>query len=271
MELQREFSLAALGVLAQCGDLTAEIAFWCNALGFSLVTEQDGLAELRNQGLRLFLRKKKDVPATVAGCFAGIEHIALRSTDIDGDLCRCSSGIAKCGDYTSPSYNPKVWGKGTRYFNLYTPSRAVVEICQRIDEPPTAEPFSGLSHIGIPVSDYEKAAEFYQSLGFCLNHEVLNQSAEQGRIRCGIFDAPPLCLELYQFLDAEKPAFEPNPFYYGLLLHCRELKRLHGILCKGYEQVSPLRSTADGQQMCTLTAPDGVCIVFTQADSFQQI
>ena len=74
---------------------------------------------------------------------------------------RClQKGLAPEHDGGDPFFNPKVFGTGTRYFNLIAPFGTKFEFCQRLDKdyPPDSAEILGLEHIGLSARDF--AASF---------------------------------------------------------------------------------------------------------------
>ena len=134
-----------------------------SVLGF---TRTDKENVIRNAGLCLELKKDSENKSMLTNF--GFHHIALDSGNIFESLDECRiAGMKLDTDGGKPYLNPKVWGTGTRYFNIVTPFNVNLEICQRLDiQKPRAHTIWGLEHIGLLAKDVGISENFYIDIGF---------------------------------------------------------------------------------------------------------
>lgn len=99
-----------------------------------------------------------------------IDHIAIKAFDVISALCTAIEKGAKVD--TSTAYGPvflkHFYSKGTEYVNLIGPSGERVQLEHRLGLKPVDNNtnLSGLSHLGIVVSDIEISKKFYKRFGF---------------------------------------------------------------------------------------------------------
>ncbi len=153
-----------------------------------------------------------DAPFRAPDKVVGLEHIALETPDA-GALLRAllSKGLALEHDGGVPFFNPKVFGTGTKYFNLIAPFGTKFEFCQRLDKsyPSTSPHILGLEHIGLSVRHFDAAFERYRALGFSPCFSPVENDTSCGRVQCVVLDGP-APVELYCFEGAEAfPAVSP--------------------------------------------------------------
>jgi len=193
----------AAGVLVRLPDPAASRSWLCSNLFFSA---SDGL--LRSGDCVLYLERGGGLPLPkpqAGSYYAGLAHLALAAQDINAALAHCTArGLTLQTDGGKAFYNPGVFGGGEFYFNILTPSGAVIEVAQRAVQPlacPHA-PIEGLDHLGVPCADFDAECRTLEKHGFApLFAPVHNRSDTEGRILCTMLSNGRLTLEVYQFLD----------------------------------------------------------------------
>lgn len=172
---------------------TAE--WFCELLGFELVDESEYVIASGNLELSL-IQDGLEVDKTPTG----LVHVALNAYDIDQALSDCKAkGLQIDCDNGKAYYNPKIWGTGTRYFNIATDFGVTVEICQRLDKTigNKEKNIEGLEHVGIFASSVERSLDYYKSIGFeQLCPLVINEKPNMD-IHCVMVGKGDLVLEIF--------------------------------------------------------------------------
>lgn len=259
MTSRNNVKIEPVGILIHANEYAHEIDYWCKMLGFELVESSDEYTSLRNNELFVIIYSDGQYNNSLPNNYVGLEHIALKSRDIISDISKYQShGVCINTDNGRPYFNPKVWGKGTLYFNFRNTPESIIEICQRIDDPCKSQNIT-LSHIGIPTSSYPETSHFFRKLGFVVDNEVINITNE-GKVICGIFDMLPFHLEIYQFLDKNGYATSECSYYRGLIFKCDSLDCCYEYIRKNYCATSLMHNTKRGIPYFSFFAPDGIKI-----------
>lgn len=154
-----------------------------------------------------------NAPLCAPGEVVGLEHIALETPDA-GALLRAllAKGLAPEYDGGDPFFNPKVFGTGTRYFNLIAPFGTKFEFCQRLDKdyPPDSAEILGLEHIGLSARDFAASFRELSTYGFRPQFAPVENDTARGRVQCVVLDGP-APVELYSFEGAQAfPEADPT-------------------------------------------------------------
>lgn len=146
-------------------------------------------------------------PASPGTYHTGLEHVALRTADIQAALAHCQQRRLPLNlNNGQVHFNPKVYGEGEYYFNFLTPFGLLVEISQRVAQPHYGESgiLQGLDHVGLPSEDINRRMECLSRQGFSPEFEpIRNYNDAEGRIFCCMMRRDDLILEVYQFADME--------------------------------------------------------------------
>lgn len=177
---------------------------WLESILHFLPVGDGRLFVLGNCRLRL-VAAKDSLPFSAQDETVGIEHIALETPDAEAllrDL--LSKGLPLEHDSGLPFFSPKVFGTGTKYFNLITPFGTKFEFCQRLDKTysVSSPQILGLEHIGLSVRDFDSSLEYYRALGFSPCFSPVENDTTRGRVQCVVLRGP-APIELYCFEGAE--------------------------------------------------------------------
>lgn len=184
-------------LLAQNKTPVAVAAWFAGNFGFSTKAAGSGIL-LESENLKWYWAAGTGEPSIY-----GFQHVALASSDIDSALTFCQrKGLDLDTDNGNPYFNPKVWGKGTRYFNIRTPFGFILEICQRMDlqYEKNAPVIGGLEHVGIFASDIGQTERFYQSIGFKTVYPQVRNEKEGASVLCTMLSDGCLMLEVFSIL-----------------------------------------------------------------------
>ncbi len=148
------------------------------------------------------------------GACTGWEHIALETADIDKafEYCKVKGFRLELCD-GKPFYNPKVWGTGMWFFNVFTDFGIKLELSQRLDKPPVEfnQLAFGLDHYGCPVYDMKEMKSFYLGLGFTdLMSERLGD--EGSYVYCSMMGLGDNIVELYEIAGITHKKYEGKAF-----------------------------------------------------------
>ena len=154
-----------------------------------------------------------NAPICAPGEVVGLEHIALETPDA-GALLRAlpSKGLELEHDRGVPFFNPKVFGTGTKYFNLIAPFGTKFEFCQRLDKdyPSDSSEILGLEHIGLSAHDFAASFRELSAYGFRPQFAPVENDTARGRVQCVVLDGP-APIELYSFEGAQAfPEADPT-------------------------------------------------------------
>lgn len=161
-------------------DLIQAKKWYEQVLGFEVVNQQEISSEngeikvaflkLGDIILELYQLPLKELEDIKTRGHGHIDHFAIKASDLISALCTAISNEAKVD--SSTLYGPVVlkhlYSKKAEYVNLIGPSGERVQLEQRFDLKPVnnSTNLSGLSHIGIVVSDIETSKKFYNRFGF---------------------------------------------------------------------------------------------------------
>uniref|UniRef100_UPI003FF08A82 VOC family protein n=1 Tax=Alistipes ihumii TaxID=1470347 RepID=UPI003FF08A82 len=145
-----------------------EAGRWLESVLHFLPVDDGRLYVCGNFRLRL-VTAEGDAPSRAPDKIVGLEHIALETPDA-GALLRAllSKGLELEHDRGVPFFNPKVFGTGTKYFNLIAPFGTKFEFCQRLDKdyPSDSSEILGLEHIGLSAHDFAASFRELSAYGF---------------------------------------------------------------------------------------------------------
>ena len=198
-------------VLIQAEDPEAVSRWLCRELFFS--PAENGDVRNGNCTLRLIRGAVQAEGILPAGAYrTGLAHVALAANDIREALKSCQArGLSLQTADGESFFNPGVFGRGERYFNIKTPFGFTVEVAMRVGQPCDRgpAPIWGLDHLGVPCADFAQETAALETCGFTsLFAPVLNENPAEGRIRCGMLSDGALTLEVYQFLDQRPTPME---------------------------------------------------------------
>lgn len=179
-------------------------------------------------------RGKKKYPCNTN--FAGYEHIALETTDIQQALEYCKKrGMQLETDDGKAFFNPQIWGTGMNYFNIITRFGIKIEVSQRLDRsmPVYADCLiGGLEHLGIEVSDLQESISYYLQNGAREGADIVENFTENGPVRCTMLQLDDIMIELYQFIEKTDYQINDNNCICGLILQNKEV-------LSPYQQIGP--------------------------------
>ena len=153
------------------------------------------------------------------GAYTGWEHIALETADIDKAFEYCNEKgfrLELCEG--KPFFNPKVWGTGMWFFNVFTDFGIKLELSQRLDKQPIEykQPAFGLEHYGCPVYDMKTMKQFYLDLGFTdLMSERLGE--EGSYVYCSMMGLGDNIVELYETTGIPHEKYTGKAFDYLII------------------------------------------------------
>lgn len=108
------------------------------------------------------------------------------------------------GTKDSPVVIPEFWSEGVKYIFLNSINGGKIELNQRFDLSPKrrSNNINGGSHLGIPVTDIEKAEEFYSQFGF---EKVMQASIPVGddEIKVSMLSLNGFTIEFYQLIGSD--------------------------------------------------------------------
>lgn len=205
-------SILPPGPLLQTPDVEAAEQWLCENLFFTPL--ETNVLKNGTCVLTLVQGPAEAVPAPEDGSyFTGFEHIALRTRNIDEAIAWCKlRGLDLMLKGGGSFYNPGVFGQGERYYNIFAPFGAVLEISQRVNDsgPAGPSPIFGLDHLGVPCADIRMELDFLKGLGFLPEFPIVHNFNEaEGNILCDMVSCRELTLEIYQFSD-KKPCSMPT-------------------------------------------------------------
>ena len=181
-----------------------EAGRWLESVLHFLPVDDGRLYVCGNFRLRL-VTAEGDAPSRAPDKIVGLEHIALETPDT-GALLRAllSKGLELEHDRGVPFFNPKVFGTGTKYFNLIAPFGTKFEFCQRLDKdyPPDSSEILGLEHIGLSAHDFAASFRELSAYGFRPQFAPVENDTPHGRVQCVVFNGP-APIELYCFEGAQ--------------------------------------------------------------------
>lgn len=189
-----------------------EAGRWLESVLHFLPVDDGRLYVCGNFRLRL-VTAEGDAPSRAPDKIVGLEHIALETPDA-GALLRAllSKGLELEHDRGVPFFNPKVFGTGTKYFNLIAPFGTKFEFCQRLDKdyPSDSSEILGLEHIGLSAHDFAASFRELSAYGFRPQFAPVENDTPHGRVQCVVFNGP-APIELYCFEGAQTfPEADPT-------------------------------------------------------------
>lgn len=189
-----------------------EAGRWLESVLHFLPVDDGRLYVCGNFRLRL-VTAEGDAPSRAPDKIVGLEHIALETPDA-GALLRAllSKGLELEHDRGVPFFNPKVFGTGTKYFNLIAPFGTKFEFCQRLDKdyPSDSSEILGLEHIGLSAHDFAASFRELSAYGFRPQFAPVENDTPHGRVQCVVLDGP-APIELYSFEGAQAfPEADPT-------------------------------------------------------------
>lgn len=208
----------------EVADPESAVRWFCENLWFELNACCGTEYEISNGNCRLLIttryRKKKKYPYNTN--FAGYEHIALETADIQKALEYChTKGMKLETNGGKAFYNPRIWGTGMNYFNIITEFGIKVEISQRLDRNAPASSdrlIGGLEHLGIEVSDLQESVSYYLRNGARRGSDIVENFTENGPVRCTMLQLDDIMIELYQFIEKTDYQNNDNNCICGLVL-----------------------------------------------------
>ncbi|WP_058633456.1 VOC family protein [Aureimonas ureilytica] len=234
-------SLCIEAIRLLCRDTAATARFYVDAFGCEEIERDRHVCALRLGAQRLELgRASAPSGHPPLSNETGFQHFAIPVSDMEAAMARLERMEGWIPISTDgPERLPAASG-GVTAFKFRDPEGHPLEFLefpggweQRPAIAKTSEPFLGIDHSAITVSDVDASIRFYESLGYRLKARQRNRGAEQGRLdgfsRPATVDVVTLetgqggapHLELLAYVDPpaiSAPAVEGSPFATELIL-----------------------------------------------------